>query len=154
MTTEDLEKRIKNLEDVEAIKQLKAQYCLYCDDNFDADKLTSLFAEDSIWESAAGGQIKGKEDIHAFFASASKMMSFAIHMVMNPIIEVDGDRARGRWLLSQPNTRFEGNQAIWGAASYDNDYIRDNGEWKIKHLKITSIFWTPFDQGWAKQRFL
>ncbi len=153
MSNGDLESRIRALEDVEAIKQLKASYCVHCDENFDADALTDLFVDDGIWESAGLGRLEGKEAIHKFFVSASESISFAVHMVTNPIIKVDGDKATGIWYLLQPNTQSEDNRAFWGSARYDEEYVRVNGEWKIKHLKIATFFWTPFDEGWAKQRF-
>ena len=42
MELEELQKRITRLEDIEAIKQLKARYCEICDhDNYDADAMAS-----------------------------------------------------------------------------------------------------------------
>ena len=81
-------------------------------------------------------------------------MPFAVHMVLNPIVEVDGDTAKGTWYLFQACTFAERNQAVWGSARYDEEYVRLDGEWKFKNLVLTSFFWTPFDQGWVKNRFL
>ena len=50
MSMEDLERRIKNLEDIEAIKGLKARYCSYCDDSYDAEGIAGLFTEDAVWD--------------------------------------------------------------------------------------------------------
>jgi len=41
-----------------------------------------------------------------------------------------------------------------GAARYREDYVKQNGEWKFKDLKVVSSFWTPFDQGWVKRQFI
>jgi hypothetical protein len=46
MTTEELERRITVLEDIEAIKRLKARYCAVCDDDHNPDMITTLFADD------------------------------------------------------------------------------------------------------------
>ncbi len=35
MTLEDIERRLRVMEDIEEIKRLKARYCSYCDDNYD-----------------------------------------------------------------------------------------------------------------------
>ena len=48
MSLEDLEKRVRVLEDIEAIKKLKALYCAYCDDSFNIEKLRTLFIEDAV----------------------------------------------------------------------------------------------------------
>src|SRR5262245_11383232 len=41
------------IEDIEAIKILKARYGYYCDDSYNPDGISSLFVEDGVWD---GGQ--------------------------------------------------------------------------------------------------
>ena len=77
----ELEKRVRAVEDVEAIRNLKARYAAYCDDNYNADKIAELFVEDAVWESGTLGKFKGREAIRGFFRGASEIYSFAIHMV-------------------------------------------------------------------------
>lgn len=155
MNLEDLARRLQVLEDTEAIKRLKARYCAYCDDHYDADGIAGLFIEDGVWDGGDEfGRSVGREEIRKFFSGVSKLLPFALHYVMNPIIEVAGDKAKGTWYLFQACTFAEGNQAVWGAAKYDEEYVKVGGEWKFRHLKVSSHFWTPFDQGWVKKRFL
>lgn len=151
MSLEAIEKRLQVLEDIEAIKRLKRMYCSYCDDNYDADALANLFVEDAVWD---GGtlrpRIEGRSAIREFFVAAKHRLPFAIHMVLNPIIEVEGDRAKGTWYLFQPCTFADEDRAVWGSARYDEEYVRQDGQWKFKNLALTSFFWTPFDEGWVK----
>lgn len=154
MNLEELAQRIQALEDAEAIKKLKARYTNYCDNGYDPDGIASLFTEDAIWDGGVFGKRVGREAIRKFFQGASKMLPFAIHYVMNPIIEVNGNTATGSWYLFQTCTFAEGNQAVWGAARYSEEYVKQDGEWKFKNLKVNSEFWTPYDQGWAKKRFI
>ncbi|MFQ6028370.1 MAG: nuclear transport factor 2 family protein [Dehalococcoidia bacterium] len=153
MSLDELEHRIKVLEDTEEIKRLKARYCAYCDDNYDAEGIASLFTENAIWDGGMRGRAEGREEILDFFRRAPQRIPFAIHMVMNPIVEVNGDTAKGIWYLFQPCAFAEGEQAVWGSARYDEEYIRVDGVWKFQHLKLTSFFWTPFDEGWVRKRF-
>ena len=156
MSLEGLGRRVRVLEDVEAIKGLKARYCFYCDDNYDADGITSLFVADGVWDGGESrGRHEGKEAIRRFFAeSASNRYSFAMHNALNPLIVVDGDEAHGSWYLLMAATLTEGDQAIWSAGRYEEDYVRTGGEWKFQNLNIRFFFSTNFEKGWARQRFL
>lgn len=156
MSAEDLAKRLQVLEDIEAIKKLKAQYCAYCDAGYDPDGIAGLFTENAIWDGGTFGKHEGRAAIHTFFAGAPKVIPFAVHNVMNPIIEVDGDKATGQWYLFQPCTMSgpAGDQATWGAAKYSDDYARVGGEWRIHHLRVAFDFWTPYEKGWVKQRLM
>ena len=154
MSQQSLEQRIKALEDIEEIKRLKRRYCAYCDDNYQADALADLFVPEAIWDGGERGRAEGREEIRKFFQQASQRLPFAIHMVLNPIIEVHGDNANGTWYLFQPCTFADGNRAVWGSARYDEEYIRVDGQWKFRNLKLTSHFWTPFEEGWVKTRLI
>ena len=60
MSIKDLERRLGVLEDIEEIKRLKARYCGSCDTSYDADGLSSLFAENGLmddgWRGGGGGE--------------------------------------------------------------------------------------------------
>ena len=45
-------------------------------------------------------------------------------------------------------------QAVWPAATYSDEYARDGDGWLIARTGIDVAFFTPFDEGWAEQRFL
>ena len=152
-TIEELELRMRRLEDIEQIKKLKARYCAYCDDNYDAEGIASLFTADGEWDGGALGKGVGHEGIKKFFRRAPSAFTFAIHNVMNPIIEVNGDVATGRWYLVQPLTRREDDKesAMWLAGRYEDDYVRAGDEWKFKRLKFITIFLAPYADGWASK---
>jgi ketosteroid isomerase-like protein len=146
--------RLRALEDAEEIKRLKIRYAAACDNNYDADAIAELFAEDAIWDGGSLGKAVGRGKIRAFFRRAPEFFPFAIHHVMNPLIEVNGDRATGQWYLLQPATMAKGNQAVWLAATYHDEYVRLDGKWMFQHLQVTAKFLTPYDQGWAKKPFV
>ena len=154
MNTEELMLKIDRLESIEQIKQLKARYCDYCDDNYNPEGIASLFTEDGIWDAGEGfGCHKGKEEIKAFFKQVSADIVFASHNVMNPIIDVDGDFAKGQWNIFMPST-LQGEQAAWLLARYDETYQRVAGKWLIKSLKANIKFFSSYEKGWAKKPFL
>src|SRR5215813_11110473 len=57
---ERMERRLQALEDAEAIRNLKSRYAALCDDNYDADGIAALFAEDATWESPGLGRFEGR----------------------------------------------------------------------------------------------
>lgn len=135
MNMEELEKRITRIEDIEAIKQLKARYCEICDDMHNPDRICALFAEDAVWESADFGKAQGHDAIRELFRRFKAMFSFSQHNIMNPIIEVNDDRATGIWYIMGPWTEAENDKEIWMTARYDDDYVKLDGEWKYQHLR-------------------
>ncbi len=137
MGTTELEQRITRLEDIEAIKQLKARYCDICDDTHNPDRIASVFAADGIWEGGDFGQAQGHEAIQELFLGFRNMFTFSQHNISNPIIEIDGNRATGIWYIMGPWTLTEDNKEIWMAARYDDDYVKVDGEWKYQHLRVT-----------------
>ena len=151
---EALEKRVRALEDDNAIRNLKARYAAYCDDQYNPDGIASLFAEDALWENQTLGSYQGREAIRAFFKRASQIYSFAIHYSLNGQIEVNGDTARAQWYTFMPCILAEGNRAMWRAGVDQEEYVRIDGEWKFKRKSSAPFFFTPFEEGWAKTRFI
>ena len=154
LTSEQIAARLQRLEDIESIKQLKARYCTFCDENYNPQGIASLFTEDGVWDGGDLGKAEGHAAIIKFFERAPSAFSFAIHHVMNPIIEVDGDRAVGRWYLLQPliRRRRDGEKAMWLAGRYEDEYVRIGREWKFKRLKFITRFLASYEEGWAKGR--
>ena len=154
MELAELARKIRLLEDIEAIKTLKYQYCAYCDDSYNADGIAGLFIEDGTWDGGDFGRCEGREAVRKFFQKAPKVLSLAAHQVMNPIIKVEGERATGEWKLFQPCTleTKEGPRAMWLAAIYHDEYVRTSEGWKYKNLKVDALFFSPHDQGWVKTR--
>jgi ketosteroid isomerase-like protein len=156
---ETIEERLRRLEDVEAIRVLKARYCDRCDAGYDADGIAELMTDDAVWDGGSTfGVFEGREAIRAHFRGASQRVSIARHQVMNPMIEVAGDEATGQWLLFQPCTVAGagpgGERAVWLAATYHDRYRRVDGRWLISATVIDVAFFTPYDRGWVDERYL
>ena len=150
---EKLESRIMDLEAADEIRNLKATYAAACDDNYNPDAIAALFVEDAVWESDGLGNFEGREAIREFFRGISSYFTFALHYGLNPKIEVAGETASARWYLFMPCTVSDGGRALWRAGIDDEKYVRVDGQWMFKHKKSTTIFNTPFEEGWAKTRF-
>ncbi|ELY54912.1 hypothetical protein C491_17484 [Natronococcus amylolyticus DSM 10524] len=79
-------------------------------------------------------------------------MAASWHMLHNPLIEVDGDEATGRWRVEEALVTTEGD-AVWAQGTYDHEYRRVDGAWKCSSWTFTVSYLTPYEQGWAEQPF-
>jgi hypothetical protein len=160
-TGEPLEQRVARLEDVEAIKRLKAKYAEYCDTGYRADKVASLFTDDAVWESNAFGTARGRDEIHAFIDQAGREMIFwAHHSMVCQYVDVaeDGQSAHGKWYLIEFATMpaddgSGGNEAVLITATYEDDLVKKDGEWRFQYVGATFHQVSNWDQAWVKQRF-
>lgn len=131
MTLEEMEKRLRVLEDIEQIKQLQYRY-LNCIMFAEWDEIMDCFAEDCTMIG-----LKGKAAIAKNFKDFIALGhhgaegDFEVH----PIISVDGDKATGNWITYfmyfYPRTR---QSLFWVQGAYEMEYVRENGEWKISNL--------------------
>jgi uncharacterized protein (TIGR02246 family) len=151
---ERIERRLQALEDAEAIRNLKARYAALCDDDYNADGIAALFAEDAVWDSPGLGRFEGREAIRGFFRGAARIFSFAIHYSLNGQIAVDGDAARAQWYLFMPCTLAEGNRAMWRAGIDHERYRRVDGVWLFAEKRSEPLMNVPFEDGWARRRFV
>ncbi|MGD9764146.1 MAG: nuclear transport factor 2 family protein [Candidatus Binatia bacterium] len=155
MASRNLEEQIARLSAIEDIKQLKARYCAYCDAQYDPEGLASLFVEDGVWDGGETfGRYAGRDAIRNFFQSVSGELVFAAHLVLNPIITVNGNTATGQWRLIMPCTvKNEAGklEARWLLSAYDEEYVERDGRWLFKELRVTPQFYAAHETGWAEQ---
>ena len=139
MTDPALDQRIQVLEDIEAIRRLKARYCACCDDDHEPEALAALFVADGVWEASGITRAEGHAAMKAYFGGlrASGRIRNSAHNVFNPQITVDGDSATGHWRLIM---LYTGNLASGDVQYfriigwYTEEYVRVGGDWKFKTL--------------------
>ena len=155
MNTEDLSQKVAMLIAIEDIKNLKATYCNYCDSNYDPKGLSNLFVEDGVWDGGPEfGKHTGKQAIHDFFVSASGSIVFAAHLVMNPIINVNGNSGNGKWRLLMPCTvnNDDGTpESRWLLSAYTEQYVKVGEKWLFKSLIVDSQFYAAHLDGWVNE---
>lgn len=63
-----------------------------------------------------------------------------VHHCHHPELQVDGDRATGRWALDDTVIMTEHRALLRGAAFYEDRYVRDGGTWRIQHTGYERIY--------------
>lgn len=156
-----VESRLRRLEDVEAICDLKMAYAQLCDDNYDAKGIVALFADfdDVSWESDIFGRHRGKNAILSFFENVGDEILWALHFITNPSVRVteDGLNATGHFYLLELATMTslgEGDpDAVVMSGKYSDEFVKVDGEWRFKKIQIVFEQTSNLDQGWVRQQF-
>jgi len=137
VTLEELEKRLRTLEFLEAIKALHREY-LFCISDLEIEKALDCFSEDITTDIAQYGQIHGKEKVGKFFRETIRENVFQSqdgHYTGQPVISVEGDKATGHWMFYRfvpgPNPK----RFVQGR--YDCEYVKEDGQWKFSLVKLT-----------------
>jgi hypothetical protein len=148
---EELKATIAEMRDIEAIKTLKSRYCHLVDARR-WKELAELWTEDAVCDYGFFGTYSGPDEIvNTFFAElVDASSSFCVHMIHNPLIEIDGDSAKGSWYLTSQTTNQPSNRAVWVMGIYRDEFKRIDGSWKISSLQFEFKYFTPFEEGWAK----
>jgi len=149
MNLEELESRLRKLEDIEAIRNVHAAL-VYGHDAGNWQLVADLFVNDGIAEFGPFGHYEGKEAIGKHFKGARETMPFRLHLLHNPVIKVDGDKATGKWSFQAYATQASTNRAIEIAGEYNCEYVRTNDGWKFKVCACRFHYITPYDEGWVK----
>ena len=97
MNLEELEKRLRNLEDIEAIKQLQVRYVDYLT-TIAWDELVDCFAEDAVVDLTVG-KVRGKEAIEELFKKKISITHIGMegNFVVHPVISLPTSRTALNW---------------------------------------------------------
>lgn len=156
-----LEARLAQLEDVEAIRRLKARYGELVDRRYregvleneaELEKLSHeiarLFTEDAVWDGGAAlGVCRGRAEIAARMRATT--LRFAWHYFVKPQIAVEGAGARASWDILAPCTTLDG-RPHWMAGVEHDEYEKVDGEWLHSRMSLSVVFMAAHETGWEK----
>ena len=166
-TIEKLEARLQTAEDIEAVKKLQKAYSYYLE-HWQEEELLGLWSHspDITFEVNDTGQFKGWEDIKKAFhfkdhypayGDAEKAPPEYLHILPSVVgivdLDPDGKTAKGRWygyfLGAMP--REGQTRPLIGCGIWENEYIKEQGIWKLKKVFFNEIISSPLDEGWVKK---
>lgn len=142
------------LEDEQAIVNLQRIYGFYIEEDLWTEA-ASLFTENAALELAGHGVYQGRDRILEYLHSIDEEFPqygrLFDQMQLQPIVHVapDGQSAKARWRLFAQEARY-GEFAEWGVGWYENDYVKEDGVWKIAHLRLFERVYAPYEEGWGK----
>ena len=132
----------QRLADIEAIKQLKARYFRLMDTK-QWDDWGMVFMADVVMEVPEVGMVNnGRDEVVQTVSSALAQARSAHHGHM-PEIEITGpDTARGIWAMFdfvQWENASGDPVGLKGFGHYHEEYVRDDGEWRIAHIRLERL---------------
>lgn len=119
------------------LHRLKYQYC-YCIDEKRSEEFVSLFTEDAVIDFATRKPYEGHADIRRFIEEHVGESDRMAHLAINPLIEVDGDTATGKWdylvfLSSEDGTEV-------GQGVYHEAYRHNGDDWRFTSIQTERRF--------------
>jgi hypothetical protein len=149
-----LANRLARLQDAEEIENLQNAYGFYLD-KWQWDSATALFAEAGTIELAQRGVYVGKARIRASLEDAFGPQGLhqgevSDHAFYQPVIHVaaDGQTARARVRELSILGKY-GVEAYIGGGTRENEYVKENGIWRIKSDHLYLTFLADYEKGWA-----
>ena len=132
----------EDLVEIEAIKAVKYRYVRGVDLR-DADLIASTLTEDAAAAYSAGKlSYEGRDAIVSFIIDsmpAGELLS--AHRVHHPEIELTGpDTATARWALDDTVILLNYNMTLRGAAYYEDEMVKRDGEWKIHRTGYRRLY--------------
>jgi hypothetical protein len=147
-----LQVEVTQIEDRKAIERLQQQWGHYISEGL-ASEAAALFSSSPVAsiEFAQQGVYLGRARIEAFLKAGGARLELRETPVMQPVIHVapDGLSARGRW-RSLVLAGVHGQDGRWLEGPYENEYVKEDGAWKILRLHWYTTVNASYDQGWHK----
>ncbi len=149
---EQLERRAQAAEDYRDLVNLQGAYGYYVDKGL-WDQAAELFAQDGTLEIAGRGVYVGRERVRAYLHHLPPYGHGTLynHMQLQPVVHIDSEAgtAKGRWRTLMM-VGFLGREGRWGEATYENEYVREDGRWRIAKLHGIVNFYAEYDEGWHR----
>jgi hypothetical protein len=138
-----LRARLTHLEDLEALRALKARYAQCTDENHRAPShavavaAAELFTDDAILDIGPGGRYVGRAAIlHAYESLFPAATAWSTHYVLNPLLSVTGATATGVWsflLYTQPRAAAPA-PVLTLHGRYEEKYVKTGAGWRFQEV--------------------
>jgi len=148
--------RVAKLEGARAIMNLQRSFGYYVDRGLWQDA-ADLFANNGTVEIGVDGVYVGKDRVRDYLKALHGGQDGLVYGQLNewvtlqPVITVapDGRSAKARWrdlgMLGQYKQHAE-----WRDGIYENEYVKEDGVWKISRMHLYINFVAPYEKGWAR----
>ena len=146
LSLESLDKRLRLLEDIEEIRNLRKRYHVFINEE-QFGRVAELYTADANVVLDSVGHARGTAEIDALYRKIPENADIVRQFIHNHVVEVDGDTARG---LSYLDARYgKDGESLLVAARFEETYARQAEGWLISETLVTIYFAAPVAPGWG-----
>ncbi len=100
----------------------------------DVDAFVDTWATDGVWRISPpiDRTFVGREEIAAAIPQMLAMWQWFVQMPLSGTIELAGDEAQGRWLVTERARPAHGEGGHYNHGLYDDAYVREGGRWRFR----------------------
>jgi SnoaL-like domain len=156
---EQLEHQIGKLNDEDAVRNLQHSYGYYVDRKM-WDDVVDLFADDSAVDIHGQSTLRGRDGVRQAMermgAAGLKQGQLNDHVIFDTLVEINANgyeaTTRGIELVMLGNSETEA--ASWEINIFRNRFIKENGLWKMKELRLYPLMRADYYKGWGSDAVL
>lgn len=157
-TLAELEARIAAMNDESLVRNLQAAYGYYVDRRM-WDDVTDLFTADAVYEVGGVGVYEGRGIRRALERMGPAGLT---HGVLNDRLQFDtvvsiapGRReAHVRGLEVGMLGAADKGEGFWEVSVFDNRFVKEDGLWKIREMRVFPVFRSDYAKGWGRSRIV
>ncbi|WP_228895795.1 nuclear transport factor 2 family protein [Acidovorax sp. Leaf73] len=138
-----LTERVECMESIEAIRALRARYHELVNEDA-GNRLYELFAHDAHVAYGGRPEVRGRDNIRAFFASFP--VQTARQFIHSHVVQVQGDRGTGSSYLDGRPVRD--GKSFYVVGRFDDEYIRLDGQWFFQRVTLSVHYMIEAAERW------
>jgi hypothetical protein len=156
---DELEERIAAMNDESLVRNLQAAYGYYVNRRM-WDDVTDLFSDDGVYEFGGNGIYVGAKGVYkAHERMGPAGLTYGVlndRLQFDTVVSLEPGRseAQVRGIEMAMLGDVEKGEAYWEVSVYDNRFVKEDGLWKVREMRVFPVFRSEYSQGWGKSRII
>jgi hypothetical protein len=156
---DELEERIAVMNDEALVRNLQAAYGYYVNRRM-WDDVTDLFAGNGVYEFGGNGIYVGREGVRkAHERMGPDGLSYGVlndRLQFDTVVSLAPGRreAHVRGIEMGMLGDVEKGEAYWEVSVYDNRFVKEDGLWKVREMRVFPLFRSEYSEGWGTSRIV
>ena len=106
---------------------------------YDAELWSATWSVDGVWQ-LGDSSVAGRDSVVDFWRNAMGSFEFALQLVYQGTIDINGNQASGRWYLTETLRSKESEHDRFTIGVYLDDYVKENGAWAFAKRSYRALY--------------